>query len=275
MMKDKNKLIEERLKGFKPPFSAESADIARSNVFARTIDAENFVRLDKKTSYFGVLYAFAAGLALLIGLPLVIHFVGSTTITSNGETITHILPDGSEINLATNSTLAYNDIFWIFSRTVSLDGEAFFKVSKGEQFDVKTSHGDVSVLGTKFTVWAKERSLVVYCMEGSVNVEGSIIQGNDYIILDRDSKKLGKWESPEVFISANKESLSFDNTPLEIVSELLETHFEKDIIIQADGIFSFSGSLDPDNLENSLEILTKPFGLEIAIEGSRVVILEP
>ena len=41
---------------------------------------------------------------------------------------------------------------WKNERSVNLDGEGFFKVAKGSKFDVETSAGTVSVVGTQFNV---------------------------------------------------------------------------------------------------------------------------
>ncbi|MEM9051980.1 MAG: FecR family protein, partial [Bacteroidota bacterium] len=255
MMEDKDKMIDERLKGFKPPFSDESFETAKSNVFARTTEADNVISIERKRKSFSGLYAAAAGLALLLSLPFAIHFIGNQTISGGDQSNSHILPDGSEIKLAANSNLSYNDILWTLSRSVSLDGEAFFKVAKGEKFDVKTEYGIVSVLGTEFTVWEREGSLLVHCLEGRVDVEGNILVENNYIILDDSSVQEGEWQGSDEFISLKQETLTFDNTPLDIIVEIIEERFDKEIVFEAKGVFRFSGNLDPQNLENSLEIL--------------------
>jgi Fe2+-dicitrate sensor, membrane component len=60
------------------------------------------------------------------------------------------------VNLNSSSQLSYSKNKWDSKREVTLNGEAFFKVSKGSTFDVITLNGKVSVLGTQFNVKQRE-----------------------------------------------------------------------------------------------------------------------
>lgn len=66
------------------------------------------------------------------------------------------LPDGSKVWLANGSRLFYPDRFHGKTRSVSLEGEAFFTVAKDDQKPFIVSIGDarVQVLGTEFSVVA-------------------------------------------------------------------------------------------------------------------------
>jgi len=55
-------------------------------------------------------------------------------------------------------------------RIIHLEGEATFKVLKGNSFTVLTPFGKVEVLGTVFTVKAANGLLNVQCSEGKVRV---------------------------------------------------------------------------------------------------------
>ncbi|MFT5595312.1 MAG: ferric-dicitrate binding protein FerR (iron transport regulator), partial [Flammeovirgaceae bacterium] len=136
-------------------------------------------------------------------------------------------------------------------------------------------HGDVTVLGTQFSVWENEDALVVQCQEGTVDVDGEILTADNYIIISSEGTQQGEWINNEPFISKNDNDLSFDNTPIQIVIESLEEQFGMDIQFTTSGVYRFSGSLDSNDLESSLEILTKPLGLEISSDKGGVVILEP
>ena len=72
------------------------------------------------------------------------------TLASQNETFE--LPDASTVTLNATSTIKFDEDKWSDKRELSLKGEAYFKVAKGSKFDVKTSNGIVSVLGTQFTV---------------------------------------------------------------------------------------------------------------------------
>lgn len=91
-----------------------------------------------------------------------------------GETLAVTLPDGSEVQLNSNSTLRYARSFGTNLRTVSLEGEAFFDVQRSEiPFVIETFNSHVKVLGTSFNVqaWADHApGTVVTVVSGIVEV---------------------------------------------------------------------------------------------------------
>ena len=100
----------------------------------------------------------------------------STTILAASDTKSHFtLPDGTSVCLNKESTLSYRNGLNGRSRKVSLRGEAFFDVEKdpSRPFVVSTGNMDVRVLGTRFTLSAREDSPEsVYLESGKVTVEG-------------------------------------------------------------------------------------------------------
>ena len=63
--------------------------------------------------------------------------------------------DGTKVWLNSGTTLRYNSNFGEKERNVSLEGEAFFDVTKtGTPFKVKFKGKEVEVLGTRFNVMA-------------------------------------------------------------------------------------------------------------------------
>lgn len=73
-----------------------------------------------------------------------------------GQRVHLTLPDGSEAWLSSLSTLKWPSVFSSDARTVELDGEGFFTVTKdaARPFTVQTQKYDVRVLGTEFNVYA-------------------------------------------------------------------------------------------------------------------------
>ena len=55
-------------------------------------------------------------------------------------------------------------------RDLTLEGEAYFKVQKGQTFSVNTTDGVVKVLGTHFNVKQRNNYFEVNCYEGLVSV---------------------------------------------------------------------------------------------------------
>lgn len=87
------------------------------------------------------------------------------------------LPDGTEVWLHDNTTLAYDNDFQGHNRLVRISGEAYFEVTRDEQkpFIVQTEGMRVVVHGTKFNVDSPESSPEsrVSLIEGSVSLETS------------------------------------------------------------------------------------------------------
>ena len=74
-------------------------------------------------------------------------------VIPRGETFKLILCDGTEVWLNANSKLVYPTAFIEKERTVFLEGEAYFKVTKdAKPFIVKTDYLQTKVLGTEFNV---------------------------------------------------------------------------------------------------------------------------
>ncbi|MDD5892474.1 MAG: FecR domain-containing protein [Bacteroidales bacterium] len=105
------------------------------------------------------------------------------------------LPDGSVVWLNAGSSLRYSSDFGISERNISLEGEAYFEVSKNEKLPFRVSAGGClfSVLGTEFDIQAYEGddNVTAVLMQGSLRCD---ISGNteymtpgDMVIIGEDS----------------------------------------------------------------------------------------
>ena len=84
------------------------------------------------------------------------------------------LPDGTSVWLNSGSRLSYLESFGHSNRNVSLDGEAYFEVTKNKKlpFSVLSGKVKIKVLGTKFNFksYKEDESARVTLVEGSLNV---------------------------------------------------------------------------------------------------------
>ena len=98
-----------------------------------------------------------------------------------------ILPDGTGIWLAPQSTLEYPEEFSGDKRTVKLEGEAFFEVVKDRKrpFTVQSGTLTTRVLGTSFNInaYKSERSATVTVLTGKVSVAASGVPSGDLKLL--------------------------------------------------------------------------------------------
>lgn len=116
-------------------------------------------------------YAAAAAVILAAGLSYLTIPVQLSV--PYGETASLTLPDSSQLTLNSGSTITYSRLYGYLDREVSLEGEAFFDVRKGEYaFMVHTSTATVKVLGTRFNLrsWQSDpgAETVVTLQEGSL-----------------------------------------------------------------------------------------------------------
>lgn len=95
-------------------------------------------------------------------------------VNANGERSKITLPDNSEVYLGAGSKLTFPEKFKAGSREVSLEGEAFFEVTKNPQrpFIIHTRSVQTKVLGTSFRIEAfRNHPLVVSVATGKVRVD--------------------------------------------------------------------------------------------------------
>ncbi len=194
-----------------------------------------------------------------------------------GEQQTVALLDGSEVILNAKSTLKYNVSDWKNKREIFLDGEAYFKVTKGSSFTVKTKNGDITVLGTQFNVSSKDNFFTVVCYEGKVKViehtHTHILTPGKAVSLIKGDRKLWSLDhsQPKWIVGES----SFNEIPLEFVIDELENQFnitfDRNKIDQS---VNFTGSFDNKNLSIALASVLKPMKISYKVIGSKVILSE-
>ncbi|APY09054.1 anti-sigma factor [Winogradskyella sp. J14-2] len=200
----------------------------------------------------------------------------STFNTEIAQQTTIDLPDTSEVILNTNSNLVFNKNSWDDKREVKLKGEAFFKVAKGEKFDVVTDKGIVSVLGTQFNVKNRDNYFEVKCYEGLVGVKTKdnyteLTPGNGLKIID------GKLFANEKEITTQPNWLrgesNFVNIPFKHVISELENYYDIKIVVdKADADRLYTGGFTHKNLELALKSVTIPLNLSYSKSGTSIVL---
>lgn len=215
-------------------------------------------------------------------------FIGYQFLTSRSTTITTqvaqketiVLPDDSEVLLNAQSQITYNKKQWHKTRALTLQGEAYFKVTKGQKFSVKTPLGTVSVLGTHFNVYARENTFNVVCYEGLVRVAltdtvvnlpaGNTLQSQNGKILGlaKTSRTSPEWVSLQ--------ESSFENALLTDVIKELERQYKIKIIVTPNTLLNkrFTGSFTHTNLDIALQTVCKPLQLKYTINKDKVTIYE-
>ena len=116
-----------------------------------------------KTNWAKQLIKIAAILAISFSVYYYTTTLDTTITTLAAQKTTIDLPDASHVSLNALSSLTFNKKDWDDERDITLNGEAYFKVAKGERFTVNTSSGIVTVLGTQFNIKQRDNLFEVVC----------------------------------------------------------------------------------------------------------------
>jgi transmembrane sensor len=229
--------------------------------------------------------SIAASLLIIAALGIsIIWLAGVKTVTvPRGETLAITLPDKTEVFLNAESSISYKRTGWKKNRIAELQGEAFFKVSKGPGFTVVFPSGSVTVIGTSFNVFSRENNFEVLCKSGAVLVtsgENNIaenLQSGEGIRKEtiNDELLIKRFEfSTTAEIPWIQGDFYFDNIALESVFKEIERQF--DVIIHAPDVDTnrrYSGVFRRGNLNEALEMVCIPMGLEYRLaNGNEIVI---
>ncbi|MBE0457297.1 FecR family protein [Pseudoalteromonas prydzensis] len=180
----------------------------------------------KRKSRRGTVIAIAmAACFLFISLPWFNLYWQADVITATHETHRVLLPDDSEINLASNSAVSIN--FTSNQRTIKLiKGQAFFRVNRNPErpFVVLTKQAKVTVLGTEFDVETNSENSHIGVASGLVRVEndktrihinpGQQASVNHFAITTQEilRSQVSPWQAQRVFFK--------DRTLSDVVSTL-------------------------------------------------------
>jgi transmembrane sensor len=208
----------------------------------------------------------AAIFVLTLGITFAMkNFVPYTQTADFGEKTTFSLPDNSEVVLNSGSEISYKKWNWDSNRHLELEGEAYFRVSKGRRFEVQTSLGKVSVLGTQFNVKARKNRFDVMCYEGRVKVN----YANTQIILTRGQSVT--FENGKQFSTAIKSSkpewidnqICFNKENIKSLLDEVQRQYNIKIELNAKDTTSlFTGKLPTKDLDVALQIISTTYHLE-------------
>ncbi len=267
----------EKLNGLvEPPFKQSKEEIWG--------DLASALKAGEKTiavyPYRRYLWRAAAVVALLIGLTVVFRFY-PLTVRAPQEEVAHLtLPDGSSVVLNKGSVLTYYPLWWKVSARVTLTGEAFFSGKHAKGFSVQSVLGTVTVLGTRFDVYARRTKYSVVCFSGKVKVTS--LTRKRMILTSGEKAEVGP--SGEITFSKNiplenyawtRQQFVFTAMPLHSVFHALEKYYHVKIILQKQISSTYSGNFSTKiPVEQALNIVCKPFGLTFVKTGNRIFVVQ-
>jgi len=210
----------------------------------------------------------AAAVALLvIGFFFLNGNSSKKVLAQNSQTKKLSLDGKFAITLNDGSSLEYEEGDKEGSRTVHLDGEAFFDVIPGNHLIVQTAQGKVEVLGTQFNVRAWGNQLSVECYQGRVIVaskNGQTELQKMEAVLSTNVKL-----NPKSNINHTSPSWLNGNTrikqePLTEVFKELERQYNVSVKFSLSNRV-YAGEFPHNDLEKALDDICKPMGLTYKI----------
>lgn len=204
----------------------------------------------------------------------------NTLKTARGETYQVHLPDGTLVWINAASSLTYPASFAASkTRTVELDGEAYFEVSKdaSHPFIVKTAQQDLVVLGTHFNInsYADEGQTLTTLLEGAVKInERTLLKPGEQAQLSANGNiRVGKANIAEAIGWKNGFFL-FEKDDLPTVMRQISRWYDMDVKYEGEiPKASFDGKVYRNlNLSKVLEVL-KYADVKFKIEGKTIVIM--
>ncbi len=218
----------------------------------------------------------AASLLILFS---VFYFRNSSTVynTDFGEQLALNLPDDSDVILNAKSSISFKKSQWKKDRTLTLSGEAFFKVKKGKTFTVKTKIGTVTVLGTQFNVNVDNDFLTVNCYEGKVKVttdkkETFLTKGKAFRVINN---KTEEWEFKANQPSWQNGESVFHSVPLRHVIKAIKNQYNIEIKtsenINLDYIYT--GAFTHKDLKTALETVFLPLKIKTEFTNKNTILL--
>ena len=201
-------------------------------------------------------WMLAAGFLLVFGLGMLMQYIlpqksqeqfsylAETRIeVPLGQMSNVVLPDGTAVLLNSGTTLVYSGKFNSGERTVSLEGEAFFDVTKDQAhpFVIKTNLLDFKVYGTSFNIQAYPEDKVINTtlVEGSLGIIGKsgseitrLVPGENATYSEDDRKLLVGNVNLEMYTSWKDGLVTFRNEKLKDIARKIERWYNVEIVIK-------------------------------------------
>ena len=232
-------------------------------------------------------------LALILGLSGYLHFikidkseVAWLQVKNDSDQVREVaLNDGTVVWLNSASDIRYPKSFNKRNRNVYLEGEAYFEVEhdKRKPFVVHAGNSVTTVLGTSFDVKSElSGDVQVNVVTGVVALSG-IEDANKRVVLKRG--ETGLYSEPDQrvekqlnqdinFLAWKTGKLSFRNTPLEEVCEILTRQYKTKVQIGSAALkpIHLTADYDHKKLEEVLNILKLTLNIQYQYSDTAVVL---
>ena len=207
-----------------------------------------------------------------------------TKITLAGQKKTIGLPDGSIIKLNSGSKLTYPLPFPVDHRSVELEGEAFFEVTKDVErpFVILSGKLKTKVLGTSFNVrsYEDENTISVSVLTGKVEIENEegrsdILYPEDMGVYNKDDRGMIKTNFDSKSVFGWKDGLlMFKDMEISAIFSDLEKWYGVEIIVERGLKITgkYTGEYQNASLERILDGISYTSKFSYTINEDKVLI---
>lgn len=233
-----------------------------------------------------VLFIWGQRVAAILFIPLLVAYLLQVLIpekqdirmlevrTNPGMTTSLTLPDGTKVNLNSESSLIYPESFEGDLRSVRLEGEAFFEVVKNpeKRFVVTTPHNaSVEVLGTSFNMEAFKWDSIVSTtlISGKVafiSRSGQVnMKPGEKLVYNIQADRASIYQTNgEAEISWKNGMIIFRKTPFEEALRMLTKRFNVDFVVSNNKYVKdfYTGLFTNHRLEQILDIFNASSGIK-------------
>lgn len=254
----------------------------REQIVPQNFRSVRWYRLAIAAAAVVVLSVFVWNLSLLREQP-----VSESTFMAEapaGNKVLLTLPDKSTVKLNSESSLSYTYVKG--KRVASLEGEAYFHVSKDREHPFVVQVGDlnIEVLGTSFNVCSyKDCDLVeTSLVEGSIRLfdssdpsESFLLKPSQKALYSKNDRKISFHRTDNVKETAwTQNHLVFESKKLGSVLHKIERWYGVKIELLCPDIANdrISGSFKNEQLPYVMEALKMQYGFSYEITGNKVTI---
>lgn len=236
-----------------------------------------------------VRWKMAASILVLVGISSVLYFMPpnffktppdfstqheetiryTSFSTENGQSAKVVLPDSSIVWLNSGTTLSYPGGFSGQNRKVILSGQAFFQVTRHNDYPFLVHANDliVTVRGTKFDVYAypEEDETAIALESGKVELTHQKISSFSYAMNPGEKATLDLTDNTmnidlidvAVYSSWKDGKLIFRNSTMENVVEKLKRWYDVDIEIVDSEVYNsiFTGTIRNESYEEIFRLI--------------------
>lgn len=203
----------------------------------------------------------------------------NTVMVPNGQQFKIILADGSTVWLNAGTTIRYPASFGKGSRSVALNGEAFFEVqhNPGKPFTVRSGEQEVTVLGTRFNVNAYSNELpTTTLVQGSVRIANG---GQTKVLVPGQQSTVGasgievKNVDVDEVIAWKEGLFLFRSASIETVTAQLHRWYDVEVEFRGKPKEHFNATIKrTESLARVLEVLEGSGYVNFTLEGKKLIV---